>query len=88
VVELLPPAVRVTEYRTLARRCPACGKRTRARLGRLLRRGQATPDRKAAALCRELTKWWAVRWTFARVPGVEPTKQRGRACLAAGGTVA
>jgi len=28
-----------------------------ARLARLLRRGQANPDRKAAALCRELTKW-------------------------------
>jgi transposase len=44
-----------------------------ARLGRLLRRGQASPDRKAAALCRELTKWWAGLWTFARVEGVEPT---------------
>jgi len=28
-----------------------------ARLGRLLRRGQETADRKAAALCRELSKW-------------------------------
>jgi transposase len=28
-----------------------------ARLGRLLRHGQENPDRKAAALCRELTKW-------------------------------
>jgi hypothetical protein len=44
-----------------------------ARLGRLLRRGQATTDRKSAALCRELTKWWAALWTFARVAGVEPT---------------
>src|SRR5204862_1355269 len=44
-----------------------------ARLGRLLRRGQATPDRKAAGLCRELTKWWPALWTFARVEGVEPT---------------
>src|SRR5207248_3649519 len=26
-----------------------------------------------AALCRELTKWWAALWTFARVDGVEPT---------------
>src|SRR5262245_60349597 len=32
VVELLPLAVRVTEYQILARRCPACGKRTRADL--------------------------------------------------------
>jgi transposase len=44
-----------------------------ARLGRLLRRGQDNPDRKAAALCRELRKWWPALWTFARVVGVEPT---------------
>jgi transposase len=44
-----------------------------ARLGRLLRRGQESPDRKAAALCRQLTKWWPALWTFARVDGVEPT---------------
>ena len=44
-----------------------------ARLGRLLRRGRENPDRKAAALCRELTKWWPALWTFARVEGVEPT---------------
>jgi transposase len=44
-----------------------------ARLGRLLRRGQENPDRKATALCRELRKWWPALWTFARVDGVEPT---------------
>ena len=43
------------------------------RLGRLLRRGQEISDRKAAAVCRELTKWWPALWTFARVEGVEPT---------------
>jgi transposase len=32
VVELLPLAVRVTEYQMVARRCPTCGKRTRADL--------------------------------------------------------
>jgi transposase len=32
VVELLPLAVRVTEYQMAARRCPGCGKRTRAEL--------------------------------------------------------
>src|SRR3954466_12699053 len=32
VVELLPLAVRVTEYQMTVRRCPACGKRTRADL--------------------------------------------------------
>ena len=44
-----------------------------ARLGRLLRRGRDNPDRKAAALCRELGKWWAALWTFARLEGAEPT---------------
>jgi transposase len=32
VIELLPLAVRVTEYQMAVRRCPACGKRTRANL--------------------------------------------------------
>src|SRR4051812_38698139 len=32
VVELLPLAVRVTEYQMAVRRCPACGKHTRADL--------------------------------------------------------
>ena len=45
----------------------------KARLGRLLRRGQSNPDRKTAGLCRELTKWWPALWTFTRVEGVEPT---------------
>lgn len=32
LVELLPLAVRVTEYQMIGQRCPACGKRTRAAL--------------------------------------------------------
>jgi transposase len=44
-----------------------------ARLGRLLGRGQDTPDAKAAALCGQLHKWRPALWTFARVEGVEPT---------------
>ena len=52
-----------------------------ARLGRLLRRGQESPDRKAAGLCRELTKWWAALWTFARVDGVEPTNNGAERAL-------
>jgi transposase len=44
-----------------------------ARLGRLLRRGQDNPDRKAVALCRQLQKWWSALWTFGRVEGVQPT---------------
>jgi len=52
-----------------------------ARLGRLLRRGQENPDRKAAGLCRELRKWWAALWTFARVEGVEPTNNGAERAL-------
>jgi transposase len=52
-----------------------------ARLGRLLRRGQESPDPKAAGLCRELTKWWAALWTFARVDGVEPTNNGAERAL-------
>src|SRR3954451_18663955 len=52
-----------------------------ARMGRLLRRGQASPDRKAAALCRELRKWWAALWTFARVEGVQPTNNGAERAL-------
>jgi transposase len=52
-----------------------------ARLGRLLRRGQETPDRKAAGFCRELTKWWPALWTFARVDGVEPTNNGAERAL-------
>ena len=44
-----------------------------ARLGRLLRRGQESPDPEAAALCRELRRWWPALWTVSRVEGVEPT---------------
>ena len=44
-----------------------------ARLGRLLRRGQDSPDGKAAALCGQVRKWWPGLWTFARLEGVEPT---------------
>jgi transposase len=52
-----------------------------ARLGRLLRRGLENPDRKTAALCRELTKWWAALWTLARVDGVEPTNNGAERAL-------
>jgi transposase len=52
-----------------------------ARWGRLLRRGHANPDRKAAALCHELSKWWPALWTFARVDGVEPTNNGAERAL-------
>src|SRR5262249_57941553 len=52
-----------------------------ARLGRLLRRGQESPDRKTAGLCRELRKWWPALWTFAPVDGVEPTNNAAERAL-------
>jgi len=52
-----------------------------ARLGRLLRRGEESPDRRAAGLCRELRKWWRALWTFARVEGVEPTNNGSERAL-------
>jgi transposase len=52
-----------------------------ARMGRLLRRGQKNADPNAAALCRELTKWWPALWTFARVDGVEPTNNGAERAL-------
>jgi transposase len=50
-------------------------------MGQLLRRGQASPDRKAAGVCRELMKWWPALWTFARVEGVEPTNNGAERAL-------
>jgi transposase len=52
-----------------------------AQLGRLLRRGQESPDRKAAGLCRELRKWWPALWTFARIDGVAPTNNAAERAL-------
>ena len=52
-----------------------------ARLGRLLRRGQASPDHKAEGLCRELTKWWPALWTFARMERVGPTNNGAERAL-------
>ena len=45
----------------------------KARMGRLLWRGEDCPDQKAAGLCRQLNKWWEALWTFTQVEGVEPT---------------
>ena len=52
-----------------------------ARFGRLLRRGQETPDGQAAGLCREWTQWWPPLWTFARVEGIEPTNSLAERAL-------
>ncbi|MBI2862096.1 MAG: hypothetical protein HYX89_04680 [Chloroflexi bacterium] len=43
-----------------------------ARMGRLLVLGEACGDPKAAALCREINRWWEALWTFTRVEGVVP----------------
>jgi transposase len=51
------------------------------RLGRLLGRGQESPDRKAARLCRELRKWWPALWPFARRDGVAPTNNGAERAL-------
>jgi len=52
-----------------------------ARMGRLLQRGQESPDRKAAGFCRQLRKWWPALWTLARVEGVEPTNNSAERAL-------
>jgi transposase len=52
-----------------------------ARMGRLLWRGEENPDRKAAALCRDLNRWWPALWTFTRVEGVEPTNNGAERAL-------
>jgi transposase len=54
-----------------------------ARLGRLVWRGEVSPDRKVAALCRALDRWWAALWTFVWVDGVEPTNNVAERALRA-----
>ncbi len=64
--------------------CPELQRRLmplQARLGRLLRRGQKNPDRKAAGLCRELRRWWPALWTSARVDDVELTNHGAERAL-------
>ena len=53
----------------------------RARVGRLLWRGEDSAGQKVAALCRGLNKWWATLWTFARAEGVEPTNNVSECAL-------
>jgi transposase len=56
----------------------------KARFGRLLERGKESGDRKADALCWELSKLWEGLWTFARVEGVEPTNNAAERALRPG----
>jgi transposase len=53
----------------------------RTRLGRLLRRGTCCGDPKAEARCRHLLKLWPALFTFAMVPGAEPTNNRAERAL-------
>lgn len=52
---------------------PATMRPIRAEFRDLLEAGQASPSAKAAGLCRALLALWPALWTFATVPGVEPT---------------
>jgi transposase len=55
----------------------------RPRLGRLLRQDASCGDPKAEAMCRNLLKLWPALFTFAFVPGVEPTNNRAERALRA-----
>ena len=94
VVELLPLAVRVTEYQMAVRRCPACGKRTRAELPAgvprrpfgvrltaviaLLSGGYRLSRREVRQLLREL---WAVRVSLGAVVRQEQVQSAALAPL-------
>lgn len=53
----------------------------RARVGRLLRRGANSEEKKTARFCRRVLKLWPALWTFARVEGVDPTNNHAERCL-------
>lgn len=53
----------------------------RARFRRLLRCAEASEDRKARAIGRDLTRLWPALWTFLRHAGVEPTNNRTERAL-------
>lgn len=53
----------------------------RARFRRLLRFAEASEDRKARAIGRDLTRLWPALWTFLRHEGVEPTNNRTERAL-------
>lgn len=44
-----------------------------ARMGKLLKRGSGSRDKKVARFCRRLLKLWPALWNFLRMEGVEPT---------------
>lgn len=49
----------------------------RKRVRRHLREGARCKNKKAGGVCRELLEFFPALWTFARVPGVEPTNNFG-----------
>ncbi|MGH2368682.1 MAG: IS66 family transposase, partial [Chloroflexota bacterium] len=49
--------------------------------GRVLDDGQASPDPKAAGLCRALDRRWPALWTFVDEAGVEPTNNAAERAL-------
>lgn len=52
-----------------------------AELRTLLEMGQESRDQKAAGLCWALLRLWPALWTFAVVPGVEPTNNRAEQAI-------
>ncbi len=47
----------------------------------LLEQGARSPTRKVAATCKDLLKLFPALWTFARVPGVEPTNNQAERAI-------
>ena len=52
-----------------------------AEMAQVLEAAIAGPDAKAAGVCWELRKLWPALWTFAAVPGVEPTNNAAERAL-------
>lgn len=64
------------EYRTKGTLLATLARRlvpTRRRLLAALERGKKNPDRKAAAICKDVLKLFPSLWTFTRTEGVPPT---------------
>lgn len=56
----------------------------RGEVRKLLRQGTRSRTRKVAATCRDLLKLYPALWTFARVPGVEPTNNQAERMIRPG----
>ena len=56
----------------------------KARFGKLLEYGKWVDDRKAWALCRNLSELWDGLWTFSKIEGVEPTNNAAERALRPG----